>query len=299
MMNPDRSATSAVHGGYRLVLALTFGLLVACGRDPAGLGPDPDAGAGEAGVLIDASLPGDGALVPDGGPGGDAGWYSEECQITYCQDRLYACGDCEDNDGDGLVDARDPACLGPCDNNEAGFNTLIPGANAQPCMADCYFDGDSGAGNDQCYWDLRCDPLEPEAVQACLYEQPCASCTCEEWAEEQSAACLGYCLPLVPNGCDCFGCCALDPGATDWRFIGSPGCGPDDVEACDPCTPVPGCQNGCGPCELCLGRTELPPECGGTQTCEGDLQLCGLAGDAPCPAGTYCVTGCCAPVVVD
>jgi len=280
----------------RLVqITLTLGFVASgCGGDPSAGGADAGTGDGatsDASGLVDGSAPGDAGIV------GDAGWQSDECYITYCQELLYACGDCEDNDGDGLIDSQDPDCLGPCDNNEAGFNTQIPGGNSQPCMADCYFDKDSGPGNDDCYWDQRCDPLQPEAVQACLYNIPCGTCQCTEWSTTQSTTCLDICLPLVPNGCDCFGCCELDADTADFRFIGSPGCGPDNLAACDPCTPVTGCFNECGDCELCLGRTELPPECEDGQTCPPGQQQCGQPGDDPCPEGTYCITGCCVYVV--
>ena len=63
----------------------------------------------------------DGGIVvtlPDGGTG--------ICYITPCQGKLYACGNCTDDDGDGLVDSYDPACLGPCQNNDAGFLGASP-----------------------------------------------------------------------------------------------------------------------------------------------------------------------------
>ena len=76
------------------------------------------------------------------------------------------------------------------------------------------------------------------------------------------------------------------------------------------------CLNGCDKCELCIGKTELPPECnpsgtggagggsgggggiggaggGGTGQCPPGNQACGLPGQAPCDSGYYCITGCC------
>src|SRR5262249_51732889 len=61
------------------------------------------------------------------------------CYIAPCQGKVYACGDCIDNDGDGLVDSMDPDCLGACQNNEAGFYGSIPGQNNAPCKSDCYW----------------------------------------------------------------------------------------------------------------------------------------------------------------
>jgi hypothetical protein len=235
---------------------------------------------------------------------GDAagdGWYSDECHVTSCQTHVYQCGDCEDNDGDGDIDSKDTDCLGPCDNNESGYNTGIPGGGSNPCHLDCYFDQDSGAGNDDCHWDHRCDPYEPLELNPCNYSIPCATCTCDEWLATQSDLCLEFCLPLVPNGCDCFGCCELDPdseGEEIFYFIGSPGCSLDERDNCSQCTPVPGCYNECGPCELCLGRTELPPECFEEDRCPEGVQPCGLPGDDPCPEGYYCITGCCIATVI-
>ena len=52
------------------------------------------------------------------------------------------------------------------------------------------------------------------------------------------------------------------------------------------------CFNGCGRCELCMGKTELPPDCFGgggagagggppEQRCDENIQPCGLPGDEP------------------
>lgn len=69
-----------------------------------------------------------------------------------------------------------------------------------------------------------------------------------------------------PDGCDCFG----------W---------------CKPCTQVPSCLSSCETCELCVGKATLPSSCT-SQTCTSS-QACGLPGQAACPAGQYCITGCC------
>jgi len=85
-----------------------------------------------------------------------------------------------------------------------------------------------------------------------------------------------------------------------------------DPKKCPPCTIVPGCYNPCGKCELCVGKTTLPPECyqkptdGGTSTvdagvpptlqCPGGQQPCGLPGQLPCAQGYYCISGCCIKV---
>ncbi len=261
-------------------------------------GERQDAGA----ARIDGAAPALDAAIADAGPAAP----------VMCQTHLDQCGNAMDDDGDGLTDAADPDCLGPCDNNESGFYLNIPGGDAQPCALDCYFDQDEGFGNDGCQWDHRCDPLEPDPNRLCRYDPPPRrpGITCPA---SQSTMCRDVCGPLVPNGCDCFGCCNLPAGGDRWVFIGSvdasgtPTCNIDDAaddSACHPCTPVAGCLNDCGPCELCLGRTELPAECfppaetdGGAppppDVCADDRQDCGVEGLPACPDGYYCLTGCC------
>jgi hypothetical protein len=203
-----------------------------------------------------------------------------------CQGHIYQCGDGLDNDNDGLTDMNDPDCLGPCSNNETNFHNCIPGGGNNACAADCYFDQDSGSGNDQCYWDHRCDPLETpegqtcpytcktspgcdlstqsvaECVQACDDRVPSLGDTCAGRYDTQPAQCETVCGPLTPNGCDCFGCCDV-LGDGDYRFMGSTSndqrgdcnaatCTLDaaiakDDTACKKCTPVAACLNPCEP----------------------------------------------------
>jgi len=279
------------------VFLFTFGVLSCSSSDDSGSKDDTEADSGimDSGADTDSDTDSDSdsdSGVYDAG-NHDAGWYSDECRITYCQGILYECGDCEDNDGDDVADSKDRDCLGPCDNNESGYNTMIPGGNAAGCKQDCYFDKDTGDGNDKCEWDHRCDPLEPEEVADCDYGKNCSNCDCQDWLDEQSQECLDFCLPLVPNGCDCFGCCEFEDDSEEFFFIGSPGCTVDSLENCDPCTHVESCYNECGHCEYCMGKTELPEDCNGVQECPPDSQPCGQPGDEPCPEGEYCVTGCC------
>ncbi len=223
----------------------------------------PDDGAVQDAALDDASIA-DGAVpdaaLVDGGP--------VVCAVVHCGSMLYACGDCLDNDGDGLIDSEDPDCLGPCHNNEAGFYPMIPGGGGAPCKLDCYYDSNSGSGDDNCEWDARCDPLEPELD--CRYTVPAppdAHCL-----SEQPPACLDFCMPRTPNGCDCFGCCELPAGSGSWVYLGTidasgtATCTLDAVSdpvACRACTPHPTCVNTCGRCELCLGRdpSTIPADC--------------------------------------
>ncbi|NUO49832.1 MAG: hypothetical protein HOV80_13335 [Polyangiaceae bacterium] len=234
------------------------------------------------------------------------------CQIATCQGKVYACGDCVDNDGDCHIDSADSQCLGPCDNTENSFFGGIPGQNNSPCKSDCYFDQDTGAGNDDCYWSHKCDPLEvapnypPEGSQ-CSYNPnaniPGYGGSCAQAFQTQSAGCGDYCGPLTPNGCDCFGCCAI-PGAPTTVWLGSENpsgtgsCTLANVAnpaMCKPCTQVPACLNTCDTCEICIGKPTLPPECT-VQICENGEQVCGQPGQDPCAAGYFCVTGCCQQV---
>jgi hypothetical protein len=284
----------------------------------AGLGGAAGSGGGSAGSATGGSATGGSATggASGGGP----------CVPATCQGHQYKCGDCQDNDGDGKIDWADPDCFGPCDDNEDGFSGLIPGQTNQPCMHDCYFDQDGGSGNDTCYWDHRCDSLEPET--GCAYSAstlvvgPAPPWSCDQALKTQKQSCLDFCGPLVPNGCDCFGCCNV-PGAPTpiWLGTGTEGTGAGtctladvaDPSKCAPCTIVTGCFNDCKHCELCLGKTELPPDCGAGGTggsagaggtggscpapeCPSGVQPCGVDCLEPCPAGFYCLTGCCQAV---
>lgn len=204
-----------------------------------------------------------------------------------CQGHIYECGDLVDNDSDGLMDYQDPDCLGPCDNTEDGYIVGIPGSEGPGCTQDCYFDQDSGSGNDDCYWNHKCDPLSispnyyPESQNGnkCAYNPgantPGTGESCAELSAGQSDECYDFCKPLTPNGCDCFGCCELPAGGGNYVWLGSQDASDNgtcnlsevsDPDKCQPCTPVPGCLNTCETCELCLGKDTLPPECfsGGT-----------------------------------
>ena len=254
--------------------------------------------------------------------------------ISACQGHIYQCGDLIDNDGDGLIDSEDPDCLGPCDNTEGSFYGGIPGQAGPACTVDCYFDQDSGSGNDDCHWSHKCDPHEtapgfyPESNEGskCTYDPkantPGTGGTCDELYTTQSQTCHDYCGPLTPNGCDCFGCCELPAGKGNYVWLGSEDANGNgsctladlaDPAKCQPCLPVKACLNTCDPCELCIGKTTLPPECtpgsgssgsgssgsgnttgsgGGTQ-CPAGVQECGLPGQSTCPNNSYCITGCC------
>ena len=275
-------------------------------------------------------------------------WPNDPCCVSAWDNveagGITECSDCIDNDGDGKADAADPDCTGYLDNSEANLGTSISGDNKN-CHQDCFFDGDSGSGNDGCEWDLHCDPLEPSqhiisppAQTNCLpYDSTMlgtASCpwettTCTTYCHE-SQQCLNVCLPITPNGCDCFGCCAipLAGGGTKTVLLrdtcqanadGTIDPDQDDNNDgkldCPPCTQQPDCINTCGPCEICIGKPTIDPSCyppppsdagpadawpydaAPPSPCDPGVIYCGPGGIDPnmCPPNTYCVTGCCIP----
>ena len=283
-----------------------------------GAGGDGQGGASSSsGALTATAAAAGGGPATSGSTGTGAAGGGGGCptpSLANCQGHVYDCGNGEDDDGDGRVDAQDPECLGPCDNSETSFGSLIPVNDGPPCIRDCYFDQDSGSGNDECYWNHQCDPLEvpphyfpsPSEGSACAWDPeantPGTTASCAELAANQSPECDAYCGPLVPNGCDCFGCCEHPAGSGAFVYLGGtdmdgyPACDGeslDDPLRCHPCTPAPGCLNACDPCEICLFRPELEPGCP-APSCHEGAEPC--AGDCKeCPEGSYCVTGCCVP----
>ena len=260
----------------------------------------PDMGVGFA-CLGDCTLNvcGDGSIGPnegcDDGNLLDNDGCSANCtledvlpQAILCGNKLFECGDTFDNDMDGLVDLADPECTSPCDDDEGSFKTNLPGQN-NDCKGDCYFDNNSGGGDDKCEWNLKCDPENPGAQIGCEYDPDFEMC-----GLEMPQDCLDFCVPLVPNGCDCFGCCEI---AGQFVYLDGAECALDDLEACESCTFFEGCNNPCEPenCELCIGQNpnDLPPECS-EPTCPNNLASCFDEGD--CEPGEFCQTGCCVPV---
>jgi hypothetical protein len=210
-----------------------------------------------------------------------------------------ACNNGLDDDGDGLVDGFDPECAGPLDQDEGSFATGIPGDNRDPKWQDCFFDGNSGAGDDGCRYPTTCLDGTLKA------DDPACAVT---------AACIDYCGKLTPNGCDCFGCCSVtlrDGSTLDIQETASCSLATiGDSKACPRCQKSTQCNNQCGECELCAGKTaaDLPASCGATTPPPGDgepppphytcdnAQVCG-DNLAACPADQYCSLGCCLPLV--
>lgn len=262
------------------------------GGDAGGDGGDGTGADGSDGTGADGSTPGTSPFPTDPNTG-----------LVLCGTAPCKCNDGVDNDEDGLVDGADPECTGPYDDDEGTFATGIPGDNKDFCQ-DCFFDGNSGQGDDGCAYHTQClytgQPPSNGGGSACF------NC-------DVSEQCLDFCSPRTPNGCDCFGCCEVrtESGETVNIFLAET-CSLDkvgDETACPRCVPTDDCKNECGRCELCLGKTEadLPADCvaepepdSGTPppsyTCDRGEQVCGES--MPCPTGSYCQQGCCLTTVI-
>jgi hypothetical protein len=265
------------------------------GSNVTGTGGRGGTGTGSGGVTGTAGRTGTGGTL---GPNG-------------CDPNGPQCNNCKDDDGDGKIDYDDPECVGPLDNDEGSFGTGIPGDNMDACKQDCFFDGNSGMGDDHCLWQLKCDPVNTGG--SCPYDANFAASHATECSvsASQSQACVDFCRKLVPNGCDCFGCCAIPGGPTVRLTASCTAANFNDPVKCPPCTQVTQCANTCGHCEICVGKPTLPADCGPTGTdggtdgppppqCDSDFPIaCGPGTNVPatgCPTGLSCITGCCGPI---
>jgi cysteine-rich repeat protein len=230
----------------------------------------------------------DGNLVPQDGCSENCLLEDVDPQAVPCGNKIYQCGDLLDNDMDGFTDLDDHECISPCDNDEGSFQTELPGQN-NDCKGDCYFDDNSGGGDDHCEWNLQCDPENPGAEIGCPYDPNFAMCDLE-----MPQSCLDFCTPLVPNGCDCFGCCEIDG---QFVYLDGADCALDNLDGCTSCTFFDNCNNPCEPelCELCFGQDpeDLPDDCE-EPSCPEDATPCEDISD--CELGWFCQTGCCIPI---
>jgi len=283
---------------FTCILGCSLALL-GCGDDGGG---GPDGGGIDTGVPgMDTGVPGDAAstedssLPDDGGPGFDAAIMVGDGGTVSCGDHICECNNGEDDDGDGLVDLLDPECTGPADDDEDSFATGIPGDNVDEACQDCFFDGNSGAGDDGCFYATSCLTTGMPSGHG-----RCATC-------DVTDRCVDFCRARTPNGCDCFGCCEVHLDGGDTVFVRLGGmCSLEDIDdetECPPCMQDDECTNECEECELCPGRTvdELPASCfempddGGPPPprCADGETPCATASD--CESGFFCQLGCCIP----
>ena len=287
----------------RLIRALlSMSLAVAaCGDDDEVRHAGTDGGPGTGDASIDASA-GDGSLPGTLGDAGtlptDAGrpFVFNDAGQVLCGTSVCACSNGVDEDSDGLFDQDDPECVSPWDNDEATFATGIAGDNRDEACQDCFFDGNSGSGDDGCRTPTSCLTLG----NASSGSGNCNSCA----ASDQ---CKNFCQSYAPNGCDCFGCCSVQLGSNiTQNVLLSAGCNIDgnDLSGCTQCIPSTTCVNTCSRCELCPGKTlaDLPADCAtqpgdagtpGTPVpaCETGAS-CGV-GLPACTDGKACTYGCC------
>jgi hypothetical protein len=228
-----------------------------------------------------------------------------------CTPGAAQCSNCIDDDGDMKIDGFDPECTGPLDNLENSFKTGIPGDNIDSTSQDCFFDGNSGAGNDGCNQHTCCLLQSPDKA-TCHQQAPLANenkydiAKCYEPFGQVPVPqqCIDVCAPLAPPGCDCFGCCTICSGSTcadvDINPLVSPNCTAatiGDPTVCKRCVKSTSCGGStCGgaTCVLCPGQdpSTLDPSCMGTNSCPMGFEQCSAI-DQSCPAGTYCSNGCC------
>lgn len=259
-----------------LALASLLALATACGSKSAGTG-DGDGG----------TATGDGGGSSTGDGGAPAG----------CDPLGLQCNNCIDDDGDGRIDGADPECTSAHDDREDSFATGVPGDNVDPVSQDCFFDGNSGEGDDGCFRPTCC--LTEGFGGSCPPPGPPPNdCTV-------SQQCIDFCAPLSPPGCDCFGCCTVcdDTGCYDIATgLASDACDAGnlaDTTACPRCVKAADCTSECDPasCILCPGQTteDLPPECT-EQACPSGSIACDANGN--CGDSQYCSNGCCISIIL-
>jgi hypothetical protein len=272
-----------------------LGVLLACSGDDdsgssgtAGEGGGSGSSSGSSG----SGSSGNGGSTTTGGGGIGPGTDGTNV-LALCDTGACACEDGVDNDSDGELDGFDTECTGPNDDDEGTFATGIPGDNQDPHWQDCFFDGNSGAGDDMCRYHTDCLTGGAEATSE--------NCSVTD-------QCVDFCAPRTPNGCDCFGCCSVTgPDGVSHDVIISIQCDAEHIEDCESCVKTDQCGNTCGECELCPGKTveDLPDSCtpdvpdAGTPTygCEGGADMCRTTAD--CGPGYYCGFGCCTVIPPD
>jgi hypothetical protein len=212
----------------------------------------------------------DGAMADSGDAGPDAERDAGPTCPTlgaHCGGRPCACENCLDDDGDLAADVgSDPECTGYLDDDESSFQTGLTGDN-KDCRQDCFFDGNSGGGGTDCQIPLAClvdiaDYNTREGAN-CSGTAPNPPNDCVI-----GNSCIADCMPFVPSGCDCFGCCDVvgADALTYHVLVGSPctraSLSGGEYGDCYECTPSTTCHGACAtPC------TAAPGACGDAAIC--------------------------------
>jgi len=296
-------------GKRLLFVCLVIAATVSCGgknnnNDSAGGGDANGDGSGNG----DGGGNGDGIGTGDGGGGG------------MCTPQQAQCNNCADDDSDGKIDGFDPECTGPLDNDESSFATGIPGDNKDAINQDCFFDGNSGAGNDGCNQHVCCllgatNTTQCKQKLIGIVNNPdqegnkydVTQCFMPLGNAQVPQQCKDVCGAITPPGCDCFGCCTVCDAAGCVDIAINPATAPNcdettihDPSKCPVCTKVADCGGGdCGgsTCILCPGQDpgDLPPECNGMPTCPTGTVPCDANGQ--CAEGAFCSNGCCIGII--
>jgi hypothetical protein len=239
-------------------IAAMVAAIVSCGDD----GGNPG-GNGDGGINGDGDITGDGGITDAPactGICGDAPPTGGMCEAGNPQ-----CSNCIDDDGDGFADGEDIECSGSNDNDEGSFSTGIPGDNKDDVMQDCFFDGNSGAGDDGCNIHVCCllgAMSKAECpIGANKYEP--SQCPPPIGTGTISQTCKDYCGSLTPPGCDCLGCCTIcDPAF------------PNDPSKCYDIITNPNVSPNCNETNLAdptaCKRCEKLTDCGNTQCSQSD-----------------------------
>ena len=254
------------------------------------------------------------SVRPDLQPDRRAAAASSARQAT-CQGKVYQCGDCVDNDGDCRIDSADDQCLGPCDNNENSFYGGIPGQNNSPCKMDCYFDQDTGSGNDDCYWSHEVRPARGRAelsargrrsartTRTPTSRAPATSCA-QAFSQRSRRSACDYCGPLDAQRLRLLRL-LRDPGRADHGLARLGGRqrrrharldNVDDPTLCKPCTQVPACLNTCDTLRDLRRQADPPPDVTSGNNARRAIRPAACRGKPPARSAISCVTGCCQPV---
>jgi len=290
-----------------LLAALLVFTQFACGSDDVKLDGD--------GSIIDPNRPDADPNAPDADPNApDADPNAPDATPSTCVANGAQCNNCMDDDSDGAIDGADPECTSLDDDDEGSFATGIPGDNKDAVWQDCFFDGDSGGGNDGC--DLHICCLLPGDCPADLKPAQYDPDQCVQTAE-----CIANCGGITPVGCDCFGCCTICVDGNCNDILTNPGiyleetcanfptptegqcCEAENQAGCYSCTKsadcgAATCDDDPNDCILCPGQTEadLPASCTGVQECPDGAMVCDQTAD--CGTDKYCNNGCCVDAII-